>query len=122
MSRPSASPKIIVAKSLKYQLIRSRAEDRLSVTLERIAIVLDSGRRALRMTGAPALSRRGYPMFFVAPVYEEGVSRCTFAIKFGAGAVLQHESRGCSKPYGIGPSLRIEDATAWNVVVALRDG
>lgn len=68
-----------------------------------------SGRYALRMTDSPQQSHRYYPMFVVSPAHAEGVSRCAFAIKLGAGAVFQHEWRDRSQPYRVGPTLWIEN-------------
>lgn len=68
-----------------------------------------SGQYALRMTDAPDLSRRFFPMFVISPAHKEGTSRCAFAIKLGAGAVFQHEWRDRSHPYRVGPTLWIEN-------------
>ncbi|WP_146409282.1 right-handed parallel beta-helix repeat-containing protein [Allorhodopirellula heiligendammensis] len=68
-----------------------------------------SGRFALRMTDAPELSRRYFPMFVIAPAHREGISDCEFSIKLGPGAVFQHEWRDKSQPYRTGPSLWIEN-------------
>jgi len=69
-----------------------------------------SGRYALRMTDSPQQSRRYFPMFIVSPAHAEGVNRCAFAIKLGAGAVFQHEWRDRSQPYRVGPTLWIENS------------
>ncbi len=71
--------------------------------------VARSGRHALRMTDSSHQSHRYYPMFVVSPNHADGVGRCAFAVKLGAGAVFQHEWRDRSQPYHVGPSLWIEN-------------
>jgi hypothetical protein len=75
--------------------------DKIAVTEEAAA----GGKRALKLTDAAGLKARFNPHFYLRPDHREGVSRCSFDLRLGAGAQFSHEWRDKSSPYRTGPSL-----------------
>ncbi|MCO8121586.1 right-handed parallel beta-helix repeat-containing protein [Stieleria sp. TO1_6] len=67
-----------------------------------------SGTKVLKFTDTPGQAQRYYPMLTLAPVHQEGITSCSFAIRLGPDAVFQHEWRDANNPYRIGPSLWFE--------------
>ncbi len=68
-----------------------------------------SGKRVLRFTDAPGQEHRFSPMIALAPKHTNGVTRVSFVLRLGPGAVFQHEWRDSAQPsYHTGPSLWFE--------------
>jgi len=67
-----------------------------------------SGKRSLKFTDAPGLSRPWQPHLYYTPRYHRGVARVGFHLRLEPGASFVHEWRDASQPYLVGPSLAID--------------
>jgi hypothetical protein len=67
-----------------------------------------TGKRCLRSTDAPGLSRDWQPHLFYTPRYNNGIARVSFDVRLEPGASLVHEWRDASQPYLVGPSIAID--------------
>jgi hypothetical protein len=67
------------------------------------------GKRCLAITDQAGLSATYNPHFYYQPKHTKGITRLAFDIRLSADAQVHHEWRDTSKPYQVGPSLRIAD-------------
>jgi hypothetical protein len=78
---------------------------RLRVTDELAA----SGKRCLKFTDAPGLTRDWQPQMYYLPRFKKGIARLSFDVRLEKGAILVHEWRDMSRPYLVGPSITIDE-------------
>ena len=67
------------------------------------------GSTVLRMLDTPGQTKRYFPMFSLAPLFQDGACRCAFDLRLSPKADFQHEWRDSFPTYKIGPSFRIQN-------------
>ncbi|RYX84445.1 right-handed parallel beta-helix repeat-containing protein [bacterium] len=79
--------------------------DSISITDETAA----SGKHSLKIVDAPNLPAAFYPFLYYSPHHKSGMTRCSFDLRYEAGANIYHEWRDGAEPYNVGPRLDIRD-------------
>jgi hypothetical protein len=65
------------------------------------------GARCLKFTDMPGLARTWQPHMYYRPNFLRGVTRVSFDVRLGEGAILWHEWRNSGGKYDVGPSLKL---------------
>jgi len=66
------------------------------------------GKQSLKITDSPGLRNAFNPHLVYSPNHSSGVTRCSFDLRIGPGASINHEWRDWRpSPYAVGPSLWI---------------
>jgi len=78
---------------------------RVAVTAGAVA----QGKHCLAVTDQAGLPATYNPHFYYQPNHTKGITRLAFDIRLSADSQVHHEWRDASKPYQVGPSLRIAD-------------
>ncbi len=69
------------------------------------------GKRSLKITDSPGLRNAFNPHLVYSPNHSSSVTRCSFDLRIGPGASINHEWRDWRpSPYAVGPSLWIHGA------------
>jgi parallel beta helix pectate lyase-like protein len=66
------------------------------------------GKRSLKVTDAPGVTKSFYPFFYYEPNYASYPTRLAFNLRVGPGVVFHHQWRDNASPYRVGPSLDVQ--------------